>query len=216
MKLLNEQNKAFIKMIKNRTDNDLKESSVKERIVSAAWQLFYEKGFASTTVDDIISKSNTSKGSFYYYFHTKDDLLKTLADVLDDYYDELEKELPKDKNSILKLLFLNERVHEMMEKKISLDILASLYSTQLIAQGQSRLLDHNRKYYKLITKIIEQGQANKEITREKTVGEIVHYYAMCERALVYDWCLSKGDYSLSKYSKEVMPSMLSDLKGTIN
>ena len=28
--------------------------SVKSRIVSAAWQLFYEKGYYGTTVDDII------------------------------------------------------------------------------------------------------------------------------------------------------------------
>ena len=28
--------------------------SVKSRIVTAAWQLFYEKGYNGTTVDDII------------------------------------------------------------------------------------------------------------------------------------------------------------------
>ena len=49
--------------------------SVKSRIVSAAWQLFYEKGYNGTTVDDIIELSDTSKGSFYYYFSTKDELL---------------------------------------------------------------------------------------------------------------------------------------------
>ena len=47
--------------------------SVKSRIVSAAWQLFYEKGYNGTTVDDIIELSGTSKGSFYYYFSTKDE-----------------------------------------------------------------------------------------------------------------------------------------------
>ena len=51
--------------------------NVKSRIVSAAWQLFYEKGYNGTTVDDIIELSGTSKGSFYYYFSTKDELLNT-------------------------------------------------------------------------------------------------------------------------------------------
>ena len=58
--------------------------SVKSRIVSAAWQLFYEKGYNGTTVDDIIGLSGTSKGSFYYYFSTKDELLNTLSMILDD------------------------------------------------------------------------------------------------------------------------------------
>ena len=40
--------------------------NVKRRIVDAAWELFYEKGYDDTTVDDIIRLSETSKGSFYY------------------------------------------------------------------------------------------------------------------------------------------------------
>ena len=66
-------------------DKDEKKKSVKTRIVSAAWQLFYEKGYDQTTVDDIIALSGTSKGSFYYYFSTKDELLGTLSNVLDDF-----------------------------------------------------------------------------------------------------------------------------------
>ena len=38
------------------------------RIVSAAWQLFYEQGYEHTTVEEIIDQSQTSKGSFYHYF----------------------------------------------------------------------------------------------------------------------------------------------------
>lgn len=49
--------------------------NVKRRIVDAAWELFYEKGYDDTTVDDIIRLSETSKGSFYYYFSSKDSLL---------------------------------------------------------------------------------------------------------------------------------------------
>ena len=67
--------------------------SVKSRIVSAAWQLFYEKGYNGTTVDDIIELSETSKGSFYYYFSTKDELLNTLSLILDEFYEELEQKL---------------------------------------------------------------------------------------------------------------------------
>ena len=49
----------------------IKKRDVKSRIVAAAWELFYEKGYNGTTVDDIIALSGTSKGSFYYYFSTK-------------------------------------------------------------------------------------------------------------------------------------------------
>ena len=49
-------------------EKSVEKKDVKSRIVAAAWQLFYEKGYNGTTVDDIIALSDTSKGSFYYYF----------------------------------------------------------------------------------------------------------------------------------------------------
>ena len=49
------------------------------RIISAAWQLFYEQGYDGTTVEDIVFESDTSKGSFYHYFDGKDALMGTLA-----------------------------------------------------------------------------------------------------------------------------------------
>ena len=185
-----------------------KAKSVKGRIVEAAWQLFYEKGYNGTTVDDIIDLSGTSKGSFYYYFNTKDELLNTLSMILDDHYDELEKKMDPQMNSYEKLLYLNYETHTMMEEKISIDLLASLYSTQLVAQGHRSLLDQNRKYYKLISSIIDEGQKKGEISDTVSVNELVKYYSMCERALVSDWCLNRGNYSLGEYSKEYMPILM--------
>ena len=77
--------------------------NVKRRIVDAAWELFYEKGYDDTTVDDIIRLSETSKGSFYYYFSSKDSLLDTLSTILDENYAKLEDELDPEMNSFDKL-----------------------------------------------------------------------------------------------------------------
>ena len=182
--------------------------NVKRRIVDAAWELFYEKGYDDTTVDDIIRLSETSKGSFYYYFNTKDELLNTLSIILDDNYEVLKTKMDPDMNCYEKLLYLNYEAHSMMEEKISIDLLASLYSTQLVAQGHRSLLDQNRTYYKLISSVIDEGQKRGEISDEVPV----RYYSMCERALVSDWCLNKGAYSLGEYSKQCMPIMLEHFK----
>ena len=193
-------------------EKSVKKKDVKSRIVAAAWQLFYEKGYNGTTVDDIIALSDTSKGSFYYYFSTKDELLDTLSLILDDYYEELENEMDPKMNSFHKLLYLNYKVHTMMEEKINRELLASLYSTQLVSERQSHLLDQNRNYYKLITKIVDEGQKRGQIRADISVSEVTRYYALCERALVSDWCLNKGKYSLVEYSKECMPYMMEHFK----
>lgn len=190
--------------------------NVKHRIVDAAWKLFYEKGYDDTTVDDIIKLSETSKGSFYYYFGSKDSLLDTLSTILDEYYTELEKELEPEMNSFDKLMYLNYKAHSFMEQKIDVALLASMYSAQLIAKGNRNLLDQNRTYYRLVNKIVEEGHVRNQINREKSIHEITKYYSLCERALVSDWCLNRGDYSLGEYSKEYMPILMEHFRGKEN
>ena len=44
----------------------------KEKIVSAAYQLFCEKGYYNTTTNEIAQVANVSIGSLYSYFKDKD------------------------------------------------------------------------------------------------------------------------------------------------
>ncbi len=178
------------------------------KIVSAAWKLFYEQGYDDTTVEDIIKESGTSKGSFYHYFDSKDALLGSLAYLFDEKYEELEDKIDADMNAVSILIFLNRQLFEMIESTVDLELIKRLYSTQLLTKSEKQLLDHNRVYYRLLRKIVIAGQGKDEITKEQSVNDIVKYYAFCERALIYDWCLCNGDYSLSDYSAKLLPFFL--------
>lgn len=185
--------------------------NTKAKIVSAAWKLFYEQGYENTTIEEIIDESGTSKGSFYHYFEGKDALLGSLADLFDEKYLELEQRAEMESDCFSVLLFLNRELFSMIENSIDPDLLTRLYSTQLVTKGEKQLLDHNRVYYKLLRRIVSAAQEKGEITEKMTVGDIVRYYAMCERGLIYDWCLSGGNYSLREYGCEVMPMFLDNL-----
>ena len=186
-----------------------KTKTTKKKIVSAAWRLFYEQGYDNTTVDDIVEESGTSKGSFYHYFDGKDALLSSLSILFDEKYEELTGLLTPEMTAMEQLLFLNRELFHMIEDSISLDLLARLYSTQLTTNGEKHLLDHNRIYYKLLRKIIAKGQAEGQLSSRSNVNEMVKLYALCERALLYDWCLCAGEYALTEYSAKVLPGFLS-------
>ncbi len=181
----------------------------KSKIVSAAWKLFYEQGYEDTTIEEIIEESGTSKGSFYHYFEGKDALLGSLAYMMDEKYEELTELLTPEMTAMEQLLFLNRELFHMIEDSISLDLLARLYSTQLTTNGEKHLLDHNRTYYKLLRKIIAKGQSEGQLSSRSNVNEMVKLYALCERALLYDWCLCAGEYALTEYSAKVLPGFLS-------
>ena len=182
--------------------------NTKGRIISAAWKLFYEQGYDHTTVDEIVEESGTSKGSFYHYFGGKDALLSSLSFIFDEKYEELKSQLDENHTSIEKLLFLNHELFLMIENSISVDLLARLFSSQLITRGERHLLDQDRTYYKLLRKIIQEGQQKNQLRSDLSVNEIIKTYAMLERGLMYDWCLCNGDYSLSQYSESVLSTML--------
>lgn len=187
----------------------------KKKIVSAAWKLFYRQGYDNTTVDEIIRESGTSKGTFYHYFDGKDGLLSSLSYLFDDKYEELMPHLTENMSSFEKLIFLNRKLFEMIETSISRELLASLYSSQLTTKGIKHLMDQNRLYYRLLNEIISEGQKKGELTREMSSYEMTKMYALCERALLYDWCLCNGEYSLTVYAGKMMPLFLDGMKENI-
>jgi AcrR family transcriptional regulator len=58
----------------------------RERIIRAAMELFWLKGYGSTSIADILSRSQVNSGSLYYFFPGKQDVLIA---VLEAYRDEI-------------------------------------------------------------------------------------------------------------------------------
>ena len=54
----------------------------KTEMVTAAWGLFSEKGYDRTTVNAIIEKLGVSKGTFYHYFSSKEDILDAVVESI--------------------------------------------------------------------------------------------------------------------------------------
>jgi AcrR family transcriptional regulator len=51
----------------------------KNELLNVAQELFFAKGYVQTSVDAIIKKVGVSKGTFYYYFKSKEDLMNKLV-----------------------------------------------------------------------------------------------------------------------------------------
>ncbi|WNF25060.1 TetR/AcrR family transcriptional regulator [Mesobacillus jeotgali] len=59
---------------------------MKEKITEHSIKLFEKKGFSETSIQDIVDSIGVTKGSFYYYFSSKEELL---MDIHLRYIDEL-------------------------------------------------------------------------------------------------------------------------------
>ena len=183
-------------------------NQTKSRIVSTAWQLFYQYGYDNTTINDIVEASHTSKGSFYHYFESKDALRGSLSYLFDEKYDELQETLDASLDPLEKLTQMNRELFLMIENTVSVTLLAQLFSTQLVTKGEKHLLEPDRTYYRLLRQIVIEGQQKGYFRDDLSVNDIIRAYAMFERGMMYDWCLSSGNYSLYQYSSQLLPLFL--------
>lgn len=189
-----------------------KRHSTKSKIIKAAWNLFYKNGYQNTTVDEIIAASNTSKGTFYHYFKGKEALLNTLSYLFDEKYEELAGEVNPELSISEKLLFFNHELFKMIEETVDINLLASLYSSQLVTKDRRSLLENDRYYFTLLTELITEGIQSGEFNHSNTVQEILKVYVMYEQALLYDWTLYQGSYSLTEYSDKLLPHVIERFK----
>ena len=56
----------------------------RQRLVLAAMQLFWEKGYNSTSIADVLQTAKVNSGSLYYFFPGKVDLLVAVLDMYHD------------------------------------------------------------------------------------------------------------------------------------
>ena len=55
-------------------------SKARQRLLDVAQELMLKKGFASTSIDEVCKRSNLTKGGFFHYFKSKEDLGKQLLE----------------------------------------------------------------------------------------------------------------------------------------
>ncbi len=189
-----------------------RKNTTKVKITKAAWRLFSEKGYEATTVDDIVALSESSKGSFYHYFSGKDALLASLPEIFDAKYEEVMQTLDPEMNSYDKLLYLCCCVHDMIEQDIPLGLLSYLYSSQVVTKGDKHLLNQNRFYYRMVTHLVDEGQRRGQIITSMPYYEVAHLYSICERAIIYDYCICDGSYSLSEQTRRLMPILFGHVR----
>ena len=89
-----------------------------------------------------------------------------------------------------------------------MEILSIVLSVQVKKNGIKFLLDDSREYFKILRNIFTKARKSGEFSEDTTIREYVKLYAMQERAVLYDWCLSDGQYPLSNYGMTIFKQFI--------
>ena len=187
-----------------RTKDEENEQRQRQQILNTAWQLFYQKGYQNTTMEDILRGARCSKGRFYYYFHAKAELLDSLYEIFDQKYIELYGLICREAHARDQLLEINRYMFQFLSNEIGAELLTSLYISQLSGTTGISFCGEERAVRRILSSIVSQGQKLGQLTTKLDCGQIVTDIIEEERSLLISWCLAKGEYDLTEAS---MPKM---------
>jgi AcrR family transcriptional regulator len=54
----------------------------KQELLKIAYRMFTEKGYENTSIDEIIAEAGIAKGTYYYYFPSKEQMLEDVIDSM--------------------------------------------------------------------------------------------------------------------------------------
>jgi len=133
----------------------------KQELLDAAFKLFYKKGYENTSINSIIEKVGVSKGAFYYYFKSKEEVLDKLSLQQTEKLIKIINKIVKD-NKLNALDKLNKIIAGSLEYKAGhreqrqkyRRIFEQIENSKL----QQRILESNVEFVQpIIQSIIEQG-----------------------------------------------------------
>ena len=65
----------------------------KKELLKIAYDMFLTQGYENTSVDEIIEKAQIAKGTYYYYFKSKEQMLEEVIDMMIDSESEMAKQI---------------------------------------------------------------------------------------------------------------------------
>ena len=67
----------------------------KKMLLKIAYDMFLTNGYENTSVDEIIEKAQIAKGTYYYYFQSKEQMLEEVIDMMIDNETEMAEQIIK-------------------------------------------------------------------------------------------------------------------------
>jgi TetR/AcrR family transcriptional repressor of nem operon len=167
-----------------------KGTTAREKLLQAGFTLMVSRGYPATTVDEICAEAGVSKGSFYHFFKTKEEL--GLA-VLDDFFGSAVEAMSRgafatEADPVRRALAFLEHMEEVSDGIWSHGCLLGTFAVdlaetheQIRARVSEKFASLERKVSRVFEPAIPRGSSRTGVTAEELAA---HFMALVEGSLV--------------------------------
>lgn len=146
-------------------------NSRKSHIIECAFQVFSEKGFSDTSMDDIVIKSGVSKGGIYNYFKSKEEIFLEIAESRLESRRNLMDSIPVNsgihvflKNYFTAVLLSLKDERNLMTARFSFEFWATVSrNPELNEKAQSRYLKFHSDLIRILKLGVKRGDLSSQL-----------------------------------------------------
>jgi AcrR family transcriptional regulator len=201
---------------KEQRQTKISDCSARERIVDEALKLFLANGFAGTSVIQITEAAGVAKGTLYWYFKSKDQILEEILDRFPrEFLEPLFKKVEQCQGDFLtrfKLFYktVTESAFEMKELLlVSATMLAELMGSNTNAEKKARHMQ--MRFHRFIKEFLEQGKRDGAISEEIDCDTQAHIIVANFSGMHLQWCVFGDSFNATAYAIAYRESILRGL-----
>jgi AcrR family transcriptional regulator len=168
-------------------------AQIRERLFRASLDLFAERGFSDTTVEDITNAADVGKGTFFNYFPSKDHLLLAFAEMQLSKLQSIVENLRTTGEPVSQFLrTLGIRMTEEPGRAPSMVralLLANLSSTPV----RDAMRINQARAQEVLSEFVKIGQQRGELRNDLAPGEIAQVFRQMVFGTLLVWSLFSDD-----------------------
>ena len=170
-------------------------ADIRERLFRAALELFAQKGFVKTTVEDITEAADVGKGTFFNYFPSKDHILLAFGEMQLSKLEaaiEMVRRTDEPMPAFLRSLAVRMTQEPTRNPAIIRALVQAYLSTTPV---RAAMMDLQTRVHGLHSQLIQLGQDRGEIRNDLPAAEIAHVFRQTILGTLLIWSLY-GDATL--------------------
>lgn len=167
--------------------------SQKEVIIQVAVQLFKEKGYAATSMQDVAKNLDCTKAAIYYYFESKEDILLTIInETMQIAEEKIEHVISQDLNppQMLKAI-IKDHIYAVFEKKSFITVFF-FDKNNLSSENLELIHQRRRKYEEKIAQVIKRGMDEGYFAKTEVLPVVYGILGMCN--WMVQWYKPEGKF----------------------
>lgn len=191
-------------------------NDIEKSIVQTAIGLFQKYGYNETSINAICTACGVTKGTFYYHFNAK-------SDIIFRYYEMLFQNILTIMPELLVIKDTKQKLWKIYEYSIdnTVKLTAPLLNAMIIADTEngsgyfsalrcSKASEAHQIQLRLTRELVVQGQAEGVIQADKDPDLLITTYNAILMGMALDWSSSHGKYDQKKYLKQMFDIVFSE------